>query len=184
MMAPTLSGILEKQNWLRVRQLFFCIRTFIIRWFCLFKDSIGGTTEPKSYGIPSPLVNARTNQEPKRNILIARGRWPRPLTNFGPARARPLHPIGTAPNANLRSPPPTGLKRDLTRSLPALMTTEDVLKALARYAREANENDGRMAAKLGIKRKMLRAWLDGTDDPPERFTVARLAGFLRRAGYL
>jgi hypothetical protein len=63
------------------------------------------------------------------------------------------------------------------------MTTEDVLKALARYAREANENDGRMAAKLGIKRKTLRAWLDGTD-PPERFTVARLAGFLRRVGYL
>jgi hypothetical protein len=183
MMAPTLSGILEKQNWLRVSQLFFCIRTFIIRWFCLFKDSIGGTTEPKSYGIPSPLVNARTNQEPKRNILIARGRWPRPLTNFGPPKARPLHPIGTAPNANLRSLHPTGLKRDLTGSLPALMTTEDVLKALARYAREANENDGRMAATLGIKRKTLRAWLDGTD-PPERFAVARLAGFLRRVGYL
>jgi len=182
-MAPTLSGILEKQNWLRVSQLFFSIRTFIIRWFCLFKDSIGGTTEPNSYGIPSPLVNGRTNQERKRNILIARGRWPRPLTNFGPARARPLQPIGTAPSANLRSPPPTGLKRDLTGSLPALMTTEDVLKALARYAREANENDGRMAAKLGIKRKTLRAWLDGTD-PPERFTVARLAGFLRRVGYL
>jgi hypothetical protein len=183
MMAPTLFGILEKQSWLRVNPFFFCIRTFIIRWFRLFKDSIGGTTEPKGYGIPSPLVNVRTNQEPKRNILIARGRWPRPLTNFGPARARPLHPIGTAPNANLRSPPPTGLKRDLTRSLPALMTTEDVLKALARYAREANENDGRMAATLGIKRKTLRAWLDGTD-PPERITVLRLAGFLRRVGYL
>jgi hypothetical protein len=66
---------------------------------------------------------------------------------------------------------------------PALMTTEDVMKALARYAREANEHDGRAAAMLGIKRNTLRAWLDGTD-PPERFTLARLAGFLRRAGYL
>ena len=183
MMAPSLSGILEKQNWLRVSQLFFSIRTFIIRWFCLFKDSIGGTTEPKSYGIPSPLVNGRTNQERKRNILIARGRWPRPLTNFGPARARPLQPIGTAPSANLRSPPPTGLKRDLTGSLPALMTTEDVLKALGRYTRESNESDRRTAAMLGIKRATLRAWLqDG--DPPHKRILARLAGFLRRVGYL
>jgi hypothetical protein len=63
------------------------------------------------------------------------------------------------------------------------MTPEDVLKALARYAREANENDGRTAAILGIKRTTLKAWLDGTD-PPERFTLARLAGFLRRVGYL
>jgi hypothetical protein len=63
------------------------------------------------------------------------------------------------------------------------MTTEDVLEALARYAREANENDRRTAAILGIKRKTLRAWLDGTD-PPKRFTLARLAGFLKRVGYL
>ena len=71
----------------------------------------------------------------------------------------------------------------LSKSLPALITTEDVLKALAQYAKEANENDGRMAAVLGIKRTTLRAWLDGSD-PPKRFTLARLAGFLRRVGYL
>jgi hypothetical protein len=183
MTAPILSRILEKQNWLRVSQLFFCIRTLIIRWFCFFKDSISGTAESKRHGIPSPLVNARTNQKPKRNILAARGQWPGPLTNFGPAIARPLQPIGAAPNVNLRSLHLARPRRGLAGNLPALMTTEDVLKALARYAREANENDGRTAAMLGIKRATLRAWLDGTD-PPERFTLARLAGFLRRVGYL
>jgi len=63
------------------------------------------------------------------------------------------------------------------------MTTEDVMKALGRYTSEAKESDRHTAAMLGIKRTTLRAWLDGTD-PPERFTLARLAGFLRRAGYL
>jgi hypothetical protein len=61
------------------------------------------------------------------------------------------------------------------------MTTEDVMKALGRYTSE--ESDRRTAAMLGIKRAALRAWLDGAD-PPEKVTVARLAGFLRRSGYL
>jgi hypothetical protein len=184
MTAPTLSIILEKQNWLRVSQFFLCIRTLINTWFCFFKGSITGTAEPKSYGIPSLLVNARTNQKPKRNILIARGHWPGRLTNFGRAKATPPQLNGAAPNAKMRSLHRATAKRDLAGSLPALMTTEDVLKALARYARESNENDGRTAAMLGIKRKTLRAWLDGTDHPPERFMLARLAGFLRRVGYL
>jgi hypothetical protein len=63
------------------------------------------------------------------------------------------------------------------------MTTEDVLKALARYTSEAKESDQHTAAMLGIKRATLRAWLDGTD-PPKKSILARLAGFLRRAGYL
>jgi|SRR6516165_8883505 hypothetical protein len=179
MTAPTPPIILEKKNWLRVSQLFLSIRTLFTRWFCAFKDSISGISEPKRYGIPSVPVNARTNQEPQRNILIARGH----LRNFGPAKARRLNPIGVAPNANQRSLLPACPKRELAGSLPALMTSEDVLKALARYAREANESDGRTAATLGIKRKTLRAWLEGTD-PPERFALARLAGFLRRVGYL
>jgi hypothetical protein len=183
MTAPILFRIFEKQNWLRVNQLFFCIRTLFGRWFCSFKDSVSRTAEPKRYGIPLSLLNARANEKPERNMLVARGQWLGPLTNFGPTRARPLHPIGAAPNGNLRSLNPAGLRRGLAGSLPALVTNEDVLKALARYAREANQNDGRTAAALGIKRKTLRAWLDGTD-PPERFTLARLAGFLKRTGYL
>ena len=63
------------------------------------------------------------------------------------------------------------------------MTTEDVIRALGRYTSEAEENDRRTAAMLGIKHATLRAWLDGTD-PPEKVTLARLAGFLRRVGYL
>jgi hypothetical protein len=63
------------------------------------------------------------------------------------------------------------------------MTTEEVLKVLGQYTSEAEDTDRRTAAMLGIKRATLRAWLDGAD-PPEKLTVARLAGFLRRVGYL
>jgi transcriptional regulator with XRE-family HTH domain len=63
------------------------------------------------------------------------------------------------------------------------MTTEDVLKALARYTIESNESDRRTAAILGIKRATLRAWQQGAD-PPRKCILARLAGFLRRVGYL
>ena len=67
--------------------------------------------------------------------------------------------------------------------LPALMTTEDVLMALGRYAKESNESDRRTAAMLGIKRTALVALLQGAK-PPQKFILARLAGFLRRVGYL
>ena len=63
------------------------------------------------------------------------------------------------------------------------MTTEDVFKALGRYTTEANATDQQTARMLGIKRATLRAWLDGAD-PPQKCMLARLAGFLRRAGYL
>jgi hypothetical protein len=63
------------------------------------------------------------------------------------------------------------------------MTTEDVLKALGQYTKQAEEGHRRTAAMLGVKRATLRAWLDRRD-PPEKITVARLAGFLRRVGYL
>jgi transcriptional regulator with XRE-family HTH domain len=63
------------------------------------------------------------------------------------------------------------------------MNTEDVLLALGRYTRESNEIDRRTAALLGIKRATLIAWLQGTD-PPQKRLLARVAGFLRRVGYL
>ena len=69
----------------------------------------------------------------------------------------------------------------LSNNLFGLMTTEDVIKALGRYTSE--ESDRRTAATLGIRRATLRAWLDGRD-PPEKITLARVAGFLRRVGYL
>ena len=61
------------------------------------------------------------------------------------------------------------------------MTAEDVLKALGRYTSE--QSDRRTAAMLGVKRATLKAWLEGAD-PPQKCILARLAGFLRRVGYL
>jgi hypothetical protein len=63
------------------------------------------------------------------------------------------------------------------------MTTEDVLMALGRYAKESNESDRRTAATLGIKRTTLVALLQGVT-PPQKCILARLAGFLKRVGYL
>jgi transcriptional regulator with XRE-family HTH domain len=63
------------------------------------------------------------------------------------------------------------------------MSTEEVLKALERYAEESRESDRQTATKLGINRMTLTAWLRGVDRP-QRSLLARLAGFLRRAGYL
>jgi transcriptional regulator with XRE-family HTH domain len=63
------------------------------------------------------------------------------------------------------------------------VTTEDILNALGRYTRESDESDRQTAAKLGINRLTLEAWLRGVV-PPQRYLVARLAGFLRRTGYL
>jgi hypothetical protein len=63
------------------------------------------------------------------------------------------------------------------------MTTEEVLKALGRYTKESSESERQTATKLGVKRMTLTAWLGGKDRP-QRFMLARLAGFLRRVGYL
>jgi transcriptional regulator with XRE-family HTH domain len=70
-----------------------------------------------------------------------------------------------------------------SKYLPALVSTEEILLALGRYTKESNESYRRTAAMLGIKRATLIAWLEGTD-PPQRRLLARLAGFLRRVGYL
>jgi transcriptional regulator with XRE-family HTH domain len=67
--------------------------------------------------------------------------------------------------------------------LSARMTTEEVLKALGRYTEESRESDRQTATKLGVNRMTLTAWLGGRDRP-QRCMLARLAGFLRRVGYL
>jgi hypothetical protein len=63
------------------------------------------------------------------------------------------------------------------------MTTEDVLRALGRYTEESPESERQTATKLGVNRMTLTAWLGGKDRP-QRFMLARLAGFLKRVGYL
>lgn len=62
-------------------------------------------------------------------------------------------------------------------------TTEDVLNALERYMRESNQTDRQTATKLGVSRLTLKTWLRSAD-PPQRCLLARLAGFLKRVGYL
>ena len=63
------------------------------------------------------------------------------------------------------------------------MSTEDILKAFGRYTKESNESDRRTAAMVGIRVATLRAWLQGAE-PPQKHVLARLAGFLKRVGYL
>ena len=48
---------------------------------------------------------------------------------------------------------------------------------------ESCESDRQTATKLGVNRMTLTAWLGGRDRP-QRCMLARLAGFLRRVGYL
>ena len=63
------------------------------------------------------------------------------------------------------------------------MTTDEVLDALGRYTKDSKESDRQTATKLGIKRSILWDWLGGRIQP-ERCALARLAGFLKRVGYL
>jgi transcriptional regulator with XRE-family HTH domain len=63
------------------------------------------------------------------------------------------------------------------------MRTGEVLDALNRYTKESNENDRQTATKLGVKRSLLSDWLCGKTQP-ERCVLARMAGFLKRVGYL
>jgi len=61
--------------------------------------------------------------------------------------------------------------------------SKDVLDALGQYRIESNESDRQTATKLGVNCLTLKDWLRGVD-PPQRCLLARLAGFLRRVGYL
>jgi transcriptional regulator with XRE-family HTH domain len=63
------------------------------------------------------------------------------------------------------------------------MTTDEVLDALGRYTKDSKESDRQTAAKLGIRRSILWEWLRGKTQP-KKSVLARLAGFLRRVGYL
>jgi transcriptional regulator with XRE-family HTH domain len=63
------------------------------------------------------------------------------------------------------------------------MTTDEVLDALGRYTKDSKESDRQTATKLGIRRSVLWDWLRGGIQP-EKGALARLAGFLKRVGYL
>jgi hypothetical protein len=63
------------------------------------------------------------------------------------------------------------------------MTTDEVLNALNRYTKDCKDGDRETATKLGITCLILGDWLSGRTRP-QKGALARLAGFLRRTGYL
>jgi transcriptional regulator with XRE-family HTH domain len=63
------------------------------------------------------------------------------------------------------------------------MSTDEVLDALGRYTKDSKESDRQTAAKLGIRRSILSEWMRGKAQP-QKSVLARIAGFLRRVGYL
>ena len=63
------------------------------------------------------------------------------------------------------------------------MSTEEVLQALERYTRESEDTERQTATKLGVNEAVLLDWIRGAVRP-EKCMLARLAGFLRRVGYI
>jgi transcriptional regulator with XRE-family HTH domain len=63
------------------------------------------------------------------------------------------------------------------------MSTDEVLDALEKYTKESVESDRETATKIGVNQLTLSTWLQRVARP-EKCMLARLAGFLRRAGYI
>ena len=63
------------------------------------------------------------------------------------------------------------------------MNAQDVLNGLRRYLSESEDDRREIATEIGISWSTLSAWLAGEAEPPKRI-LARVAGFLRRFGYL
>jgi hypothetical protein len=63
------------------------------------------------------------------------------------------------------------------------MTAAKVIEAFLKYARDTDDTARQIATKIGVPLKTLRTWLEGQAEPTKRL-IARLAGFLRRVGYL
>ncbi len=74
-----------------------------------------GPRKPR-FRIPTSIVDACTNQEPKRSMLITRKQWPGSLTKFRSRKSEAASPIGAAPNATLRSLHLAGLRGGLARN--------------------------------------------------------------------
>ena len=63
------------------------------------------------------------------------------------------------------------------------MNAQDTVDALRRYLRESEDDRRETATKIGISWITLSAWLADGEEPQQRILV-RVAGFLRRFGYL
>jgi hypothetical protein len=63
------------------------------------------------------------------------------------------------------------------------MNAQDVLIGLRRYLSESEDDQREIATKIGVSWIILSAWLAGESEPHKRI-LTRVAGFLRRFGYL
>ena len=63
------------------------------------------------------------------------------------------------------------------------MNAQDICDALRRYLRESEDDGREIATKIGVSWITLSAWLAGEAEPPKSM-LARVAGFLKRSGYL
>jgi hypothetical protein len=63
------------------------------------------------------------------------------------------------------------------------VNAQDICDALRRYLSESEDDRREIAAKVGISWITLSAWLAGETELPNSM-LARVAGFLRRSGYL
>ena len=110
--------ILEKQNSLQMSQNFSHARTLVIRLLCFSRILQAGPRNPKVLNSKTSSIREHESK-PKRDMAIGSGDLPRPLTftNFGPAKARPLHHVDAAPNPTLIPLSLAGLRRGLARIL-------------------------------------------------------------------
>ncbi len=63
------------------------------------------------------------------------------------------------------------------------MNAQDVTVGLRRYLSESEDDRREIATKIGVSWITLSAWLADEAEPHKRI-LARVAGFLRRFGYL
>jgi hypothetical protein len=105
------SRILEKQNWLQMSQVFMFAYVgdqMVLAFQGFYKRD---RRRAKVIGLPDRL-NMHAQSKTKA-LPAAREKLPRflPLTNFGPAVARPLHPTDAAPQPTMVALHLAGLRR-------------------------------------------------------------------------
>jgi hypothetical protein len=71
----------------------------------------------------------------------------------------------------------------INKGQPIITNPRDVLEALMRYVSESEDSEREVASKIGISCITLADFFAGEAQPHKR-TLAQVAGFLRRVGYL
>ena len=110
--ARTAARILEKQNRLRVSQVFFSVSVHQPSDGLAFQGFY--KAGPRNLRVPDSDVSSPcTHKSKTQTHYAARGVLPGPLTNFGPAKARPLHQPTPLPNPTMLPLALAGLRRGL-----------------------------------------------------------------------